>query len=171
MESSGNSNWLRVVLLSLLAIINWNFNSLEIFSGVRCEMGFSFVLSPSCPNTVYSITHHVLIKKPPAGMCWPQGSGGIPFTKLWAGGEAAPKLPAHHLTPDCVTTSFLRRVQTQDRLSLPYSFPAHREHHMGSVFPQTLPSLCSLGPVRLLFPLTTLSHRPLSLLSPRPHSP
>lgn len=45
MESSRNNHWHIVGALSLLAIINLNVNSPEIYFEVRYEIGFSFGLS------------------------------------------------------------------------------------------------------------------------------
>lgn len=110
--------------LSLLAFINWNFNSLEIFSGARCEIGFSFVLSQSCPNTIYSIIHRVLIQKPMAriqSVLTPEFRGNSLYRAMgWGWGcSKAPCSPSHRvLSPKprsrTVTTGFLSRVQTQE---------------------------------------------------------
>ena len=45
MESSRIDNRHIVGALSSLAIINLNFTSLEMYAGVTCKIGFSFVLS------------------------------------------------------------------------------------------------------------------------------
>ena len=159
-ESSRNSNWVIVVLMSLLAVINWNFNSLEIFPGVRCKIGFSFVLSQNCPNAVHAIIHLVLIKKPVAGMqslCWPKVQGEFPLQSYG--------LPAHLLilySPPCQGQGLCHNR------SFPMIFPSSHSAPRGlslSTFP--LSSLCSLGPKRLLFALPQATESP-QLRSPQP---
>lgn len=97
MQSSRIDNWHIVRALSSLAIISLNFISLEMYSGITCKIGFSFVLSQLSQQKA-CVWKVIFLLTPELQREFPlQGSE-------LGGREAAPKLPVPALTqnfPPC----------------------------------------------------------------------
>lgn len=153
MESSRNNHWHIVGAQSLLAIINLNVNSLEIYSEVRYEIGFSFGLSQLSQHYLFN---YIFCPHQKACGCWPQSSRGNSLYRTMRMLQnslltlSLSTLP-HAKLKASVTTGFLR-VQSLTAISFPSPGTAPHNLSLATISP----SLWPLGLERSLFSLTTV---------------
>lgn len=163
MESSRNNNWHMVSALSLLAISTLNFNSLEIYSGVRCEIGFSFVLSlsqhylfdnMSCPHQKACVWNSICLLTPGFQGEFPLQSPGLGVrllqNSLLTLHQVLSLMSSSRPLPQQVSQG--DRVQSQDTLSLTaVSFPNPGSAPLGLSLSTNLPFTSASGPMNPLF--------------------
>lgn len=141
----------------------FKLESLEIFSGIRCEVNFWFVLSQLSQHNLFN-NYILASSKKPCGWnvisVWPQSSRGNSLYRATSSGWGCCELPAHLSlrTLPQQSQGFLRMGHMERSLAAA-CFPAPFRPQSLSP-PQALPALWPVRPAGPLSFLTTLLPQP-----------